>query len=118
MADTENPKPAEQEGAQPTPEGPQDEEQFEIPLPPATFEWLVYSLQLDARMALGLVYFGEEKDKPKPDLKRAQHFIDLLAIVQEKTRGNLSLEEQRYLENCITELRFRFVQTADEQRKQ
>ncbi len=97
-----------------TPKVDEQEQQFEMPLPPATFEWLVYSLQLEARMAMGLLHFGEEKDAPKPDLKRAQHSIDLLGVLQQKTRGNLTLEEQRYLENSLTELRFRFVQVSDE----
>jgi hypothetical protein len=96
------------------PETPHTEEQFEMPVPPASFEWLVYSLDMSARMALGLLHFGEEKDRPKPDLKRAQHSIDMLAILQEKTRGNLTLEEQRLIENGLTELRFRYVQVADE----
>ncbi len=99
-----------------TEQQPEAEEQFEAPLPPANFEWLVYSLDLGARMALGLIHFGEEKDAPKPDLKRAQHSIDMLAMLQEKTRGNLTLEEQRLIENSLTELRFRYVQVADELR--
>ncbi len=33
----------------------------------------------------------------------------MLAMLQEKTRGNLSLEEQRLLENTVTEMRFRYV---------
>ncbi|HPQ15604.1 MAG TPA: DUF1844 domain-containing protein [Bryobacteraceae bacterium] len=44
----------------------------------------------------------------------ARHYIDLLGVLQEKTRGNLTLEEQRYLENSLTELRFRYVQAAEE----
>ena len=57
---------------------------------------------------------GEEKDKPAPDLGLARHTIDMLGVLHEKTRGNLSLEEQRLLENSLTELRFRFVQVSDE----
>ena len=37
----------------------------------------------------------------------------MLAMIQEKTRGNLSLEEQRLIENSLTELRFRFIQTSE-----
>jgi hypothetical protein len=40
-----------------------------------------------------------------------------MAMLTEKTKGNLSLEEQRYLENSLTELRFRFVQTAEESKR-
>ena len=89
----------------------------EPPLPPANFEWLVYSLDLAARVALGILHLGDKKDAPPPDLRRAQHSIDMLAMVQEKTRGNLKLEEQRLVENSLTELRFRYVQAADELRK-
>jgi hypothetical protein len=67
-------------------------------------------------MQLGLLHFGEEKDRPEPDLRMAQHAIDLMGMLLEKTRGNLSLEEQRYLENSLTELRFRYVQIAEEKK--
>lgn len=84
----------------------------EIPLPPPTFEFFVLSLKYQAEMAMGLFHLGEEKDRPKPDLNMARHAIDLLAMLQEKTRGNLSLEEQRLIENSVTELRFRYVQAS------
>ena len=41
----------------------------------------------------------------------------MLGVLLEKTKGNLSLEEQRLLENSLTELRFRFVQVSDEAAK-
>jgi Domain of unknown function (DUF1844). len=72
------------------------------------------SLRTQAELHLGLLHFGEEKDKPKPDLKMARHAIDLLGVIEEKTRGNLSLEEKRLLENSLTELRFRYVQVSEE----
>jgi hypothetical protein len=80
-----------------------------IPIPPPTFEFLVFSLKMQAEMRLGLVNFGEDKDAA-PDLPSARHAIDLLAMIAEKTKGNLSIEEQRLIENSLTELRFRFVQ--------
>ena len=89
-----------------------------VPLPPATFSMLVLSLRMQVEMQLGLLHFGEEKDRPQPDLDAARHAIDLMAMLQEKTKGNLSLEEQRLLENSLTELRFRYVQTASETGKQ
>ena len=64
-------------------------------------------------MQLGMMHFGEE-EKPEPDLPMARHTIDLMAILLEKTKGNLTLEEHRLLENSLTELRFRFVQVSDE----
>jgi hypothetical protein len=65
-------------------------------------------------MHLGLLHWGEEKDKPEKNLPAARHTIDLLAMIQEKTRGNLSMEEQRLLDNSLTELRFRYVDAANQ----
>lgn len=79
-----------------------------LEIPPATLEFLVLSLRMQAEMNLGLFAMGEEKPEKNPAL--ARHFIDLLGVLQEKTRGNLTIEEQRLLENTLTELRFRFVQ--------
>ena len=90
------------------------QEEFHIPLPPASFSFIVLSLRAQAEMQLGLMQFGEE-DKAEPDLPLARHTIDLMGILLEKTKGNLALEEQRLLENSVTELRFRFVQISDEQ---
>ena len=84
----------------------------DFPLPPPTFEFLVFSLKMQAEMQLGLLGLGEEKQE-QPDLRAARHAIDMLAMIQEKTRGNLSLEEQRLIENSLTELRFRFIQVSE-----
>ena len=94
----------------------QKPEEFQIPLPPASFGFLVLSLRTQAEVQLGLVHFGEEKP-PEPDLQMARHSIDLMAVLLEKTKGNLTLDEQRLLENSLTELRFRFVQVSDETAK-
>jgi len=91
-----------------------EENTSQIPLPPASFEFIVLSLRAQAQMQLGLLHFGEE-EKPQPDLPMARHTIDLMAVLLQKTKGNLSIEEQRLLENSLTELRFRFVQMTDEQ---
>jgi hypothetical protein len=89
----------------------------EYPLPPATFDFLVLSLKTQAEVHLGLLYFGEEKERPNPDFRLARHSIDLLAMLQDKTRGNTTLEEQRLLENAVTELRFRFVQVMEQHQR-
>jgi hypothetical protein len=89
----------------------------EYPLPPATFEVLAVSIKMQAEMHLGLLHFGEEKDRPQPDLRLARHSIDMLAMLEEKTRGNLSLEEKRNVENALTELRFRYIQAIEADRK-
>jgi len=73
----------------------------------------VLSLRWQAELQLGLHIPPTEKEEPPPDLEGARHSIDLLGMLQEKTRGNLTLEEQRLLENSLTELRFRYVQAVD-----
>jgi len=85
----------------------------ELPIPPATFDFFVLSMKMQAEMAMGLIHFGEEKDRPAPDLRVARHSIDLLAMIADKTRGNLTIEEQRLIENSLTELRFRYVQVIE-----
>ena len=89
----------------------------EYPLPPATFDFLVLSLKTQSEVHLGLLHFGDEKDRPAPEFRMARHSIDLLAMLQEKTRGNCTVEEQRLLDNAVTELRFRFVQATEQQEK-
>jgi hypothetical protein len=103
MSDVEQPTPTETAESQ-------------IPLPPASFSFLVLSLRAQAEMQLGLMHFGPEP-KPDPDLPIARHTIDMMGVLLEKTKGNLTLEEQRLLENSLTELRFRFVQVSDETAK-
>jgi hypothetical protein len=89
----------------------------EYPLPPATFDFLVRSLKTQTEVHLGVLYFGDEKDRPEPEFRIARHSIDLLAMLQDKTRGNLAMEEQRLIENTVTELRFRFVQAMEQHQK-
>ena len=85
-----------------------------LPAPPANFLFLVESILMQAQMQLGLLQFAElEGEDEGPDLPMARHSIDLLAMLQEKTKGNLTVEEQRLLENGLIELRFRYVQIAE-----
>src|SRR4051812_13465322 len=81
-------------------------------LPPADFDFLIYSLRIQAELNLGLL---PTEDDLGPDFELARHNIDLLAMLQEKTKGNLTLEEQRALDNSVTELRFRFSQTFEKE---
>jgi len=89
----------------------------DFPLPPASFMFLVESILMQTQMHLGLMHFGEKDEKSEPNLPLARHSIDLLGVLQEKTKGNLTAEEQRLIENGLTELRFRYVQVSDEVKK-
>jgi len=92
--------------------------EFRPELPPPDFDFLVYSLRLQAELNLGMLPFGAGggEERHDPDFELARHNIDLLAMLQEKTRGNLTVEEQRALDNSVTELRFRFVQAQEQSR--
>jgi hypothetical protein len=90
----------------------------DFPMPPASFAFLVESILMQTQMQLGLLKLGaNDEEDMQPNLPLARHSIDMLGMLQEKTRGNLSTEEQRLIENGLTELRFRFVQVADELKK-
>jgi hypothetical protein len=83
----------------------------DFPLPPPTFEFLIFSLKTQAEMRMGVISMGQSGEAP--DLATARHAIDMLAMLSEKTRGNLSFEEQRLMDNSLTELRFRYVQANE-----
>jgi hypothetical protein len=90
----------------------------EASLPAPSFEFLVFTLRIQAEAQLaGPKEGGAAGSEEGPDLRLARHFIDLLAMLQEKTRGNLSLEEQRLLDNTVTELRFRYLHAFEAAQK-
>jgi hypothetical protein len=83
---------------------------------PVTFIGFVISLAHTAA-----VHFGDAvapgDDAPSPaNLPAAQQMIDILALLEEKTRGNLSAEERQVLEQVLYELRMRYVQLKDQPR--
>lgn len=69
-----------------------------------------------------IVHLGEAPDptsgqkRDKPDFPMAQQSIDLLAMLQEKTRGNLTADEARFLENMLFDLRMLYVQVSQRQK--
>ncbi|MFL6417369.1 MAG: DUF1844 domain-containing protein [Bryobacteraceae bacterium] len=87
---------------------------MQFPIPPADFFFLVESILMQAEVQLGLIDLGGEEEQSEPNLPLARHSIDLLAMLGEKTKGNLTVEEQRLLDNGLTELRFRYVQVSEE----
>ena len=48
-------------------------------------------------------------NKKEEDLESARHTVDILTILQEKTRGNLSKEEDHLLDSVLYELRMKFM---------
>jgi hypothetical protein len=81
----------------------------EGPLPPPTFAHFLAGLDLEARMALGEIKHPTTGES-RQDLVSAQYVIDTLALLKEKTQGNLDTDEEILLQNMLTELRFKFVE--------
>ena len=80
-------------------------------LPPADFKALMGILVSQAIMGLG-AYTDPDSGGVVVDLPGSKFAIDLLAVLEEKTSGNLSDDESKELAAVLTELRSRFVQIA------
>jgi hypothetical protein len=89
----------------------QDEERPHGPLPEGNFAALVSMLTTQALFALGLLQV-KGQEKREPDLELAKYNIDMLQTLQEKTKGNLSTEEETVLSNTLNDLRMGYVQVA------
>jgi hypothetical protein len=81
-------------------------------LPPASFATLVQSLLTQVLFYLGdLAPRGAE---PQINLDLAKHNIDLLGVIEEKTKGNLTDDEKRLLDAALYETRMRYVAVASQ----
>jgi hypothetical protein len=87
------------------------EEQEAEGMPPADFGTFVLSLGSSAIMHLG-EFVPEAGQATEKDLPMAKHTIDLLEMLQAKTRGNLSPQEDKLLETLLYDLRIRYVEAA------
>jgi hypothetical protein len=86
----------------------------EIHEEPSGFETLVSYLSTTAMFQLGLMA-GPGGERIPPDMPNAHRTIDLLAVLQEKTRGNLTETETRLLDDVLYELRMTFVELQKRQ---
>ena len=87
-------------------------------LPTIDFMTLVVSLSQTALVHLGEVIDGEGAAGERAlDLPMARQTIDLLGVLQEKTKGNLTGDEERLLDQVLYDLRLRFVEVAREAAK-
>src|SRR5579885_37189 len=79
--------------------------------PPVTFSSFVFSLSTSAMMLM-----GEQLDPAQPrvpvNLAQAKEIIDILSMLEEKTRGNLSGDEQAVLPDMLYALRMKYVDMA------
>ena len=76
-----------------------------------TMEHVIQSIYISAIMAMGAA--TEPGQKPRIDIVGARQSIDMLGVLQEKTKGNLIEKEQRLLQNALFELRMMFLEITN-----
>ena len=93
-------------------EGEAEKEDFQrAPLPEVNFNSLIFSLSSSALLHLGEIadpHTGEKKE----DIALAKHSIDTIGMLKEKTKGNLTEEEEKFLDSILTDLRWRYVKAT------
>ena len=85
------------------PESMQDQ-----PLPEIDFASFIFSLSTSALLHLGEVPDPITQNREK-NLPLAKQTIDILGMLKDKTRGNLTAEEEKMMETLLTDLRWRYV---------
>jgi hypothetical protein len=87
------------------------------PLPQADFAALINMLATQALFSLGLLQIKGQPER-QPDLELARYNIDLIETIEEKTKGNLTQDEQVMLKNTLNELRMGYVEITNAMRSQ
>ncbi len=101
-----------QEEPQPQ-ESPGADEPKRASAPPPTLDFVAI---LFTYVHTALMYLGDVKDpdgKESENLEGARQMIDILEVMQQKTRGNLTKEEEQYLESALYDLRMRYMKKAN-----
>jgi len=85
-----------------------------IPLPEVNFNSLIFSLSSSALLNMGDIAEPQTGERKK-DLPMAKYSIDIISMLQEKTKGNLTEEEHKFLDNILADLRLRYVKASKKQ---
>jgi len=85
------------------------------PLPKGNLAALISMLVTQAFFSLGLLKIEGQEDK-EPDLVLAKYNIDMLETIEEKTKGNLTEEEQKVLTETLNQVRMAYVQASNEKK--
>ena len=80
-------------------------------IPDASFGDLLNLIAVQAMVGLGMLT-GPNGEAMPPNLEVAKHFVDLLTILDAKTKNNLTPDEKRLLDAVTYDLRMRFVEVA------
>ena len=82
------------------------------PEDPASFASFMMSIASNAASSLGMMEHPVTH-KREVDLELGKHWIDILGMLQHKTRGNLAAQEQQVLESLLADLRMQFVSLSN-----
>jgi hypothetical protein len=85
--------------------------------PGISFAGFVISLATTAAVHFGDIADPNTGEVQQPDLRSAHQMIELIAMLQDKTKGNLTLEEDKLVDDLLYELRLRFVQAQQGERR-
>jgi len=89
----------------------QKQEKSTGPLPQGNFAALVSMLVTQALFAMGILNI-EGQDNREPDLSLAKYNIDMLEALEEKTKGNLTEDEQKVLTDTLNQVRMAYVKVT------
>jgi len=88
-----------------------EEMKKEGPLPEITFSSLIFSFSTSALIQLGEIEDPVTKRRDK-NLPLAKQTIDLIGMLKEKTKGNLTPEEESLIDQVLFDLRMRYVKAV------
>jgi Domain of unknown function (DUF1844) len=97
--------------AETSPDTPPDQRRDAAALPAVDFHTFVLSLGSSALLHLGELE-PPDGGKPEKDLALAKHTIDILSMLEAKTRGNLTAAEEKLMESLLYDLRLRYVNAS------
>ena len=88
-------------------------EAADVQMPPASLELLLTSLATEALMAMGQLPHPAT-GQVQVQRNQAKYLIDMLEVLRDKTKGNLTPGEQQLIESFLHQLRLVFVETANQ----
>jgi hypothetical protein len=89
----------------------------ETPDPGITFSGFILSLATTAAVHFGDIADPNTGERAEPNLPGAAQMIELIAMLQERTKGNLIEPEERLVDDLLYELRLRFVQAQQGEKR-
>lgn len=90
---------------------PEPEAAFQSSAGPVNFMSFILGMAQTALFQMGLIQF-QGSEKPTKDMNGARQTIDIIAMIEEKTRGNLTDDEKKVINDTLFQLRMAFVEVS------